>query len=284
MYAAWGSATDTGRVRTLNEDALVALAPIFLVADGMGGHDSGDVASRIVVEECSVLVGRHFVTIEDLQECFLRAAARMREVLAGRSGGTTVAGAAIAMHDDAAYWLVFNIGDSRVYRMVDGDLEQVTVDHSVVQELLEAGQLSADEASVHADRHVVTRALATDSASEPDYWMIPATRDDRLLICSDGLTDELTDAQLQAILSTVTDAQEAAETLVAAALEAGGRDNVSVVVVDVAIVWHGLAADRTHSYGGAADDAGHGHDVPVIPEWDEQTHGVTQPRVKGALA
>ena len=283
MYTAWGSATDTGKVRTLNEDALVALAPIFLVADGMGGHDSGDVASRIVVDECSVLAGRPFVTIEDLQECFLRAAARMRDVLAGRNGGATVAGAAIAMHDDAAYWLVFNIGDSRVYRMVDGDLEQVTVDHSVVQELLEAGQLSADEASVHADRHVVTRALATDSASEPDYWMIPATRDDRLLICSDGLTDELTDAQIQAILGTVTDAQDAAEGLVAAALDAGGRDNVSVVVVDVAIVWHGLTADRTHRHSGPGEGAGHGMDVPAVAEWDEQTHGVTQPRIRGTV-
>ncbi len=291
MYAAWGSATDTGRVRTLNEDALVALAPIFLVADGMGGHDAGDVASRLVVEECSVLVGRPSVTIEDLQGCFQRAAARMREVLAGRSAGATVAGAAIARHDDAAYWLVFNMGDSRVYRMVDGDLVQVTVDHSVVQELLEAGTLSADEASVHADRHVVTRALATDSASEPDYWMIPATRDDRLLICSDGLTDELSDAQIQEILRTETDAQEAAEALVAAALEAGGRDNVSVVVVDVAIVWHELIGDRTQSHGSAdgtdgadgADGDERGQDGPAT-EWDEQTHGITQPRVRGAIA
>lgn len=284
MYAAWGSATDTGRVRTLNEDALVALAPIFLVADGMGGHDSGDVASRIVVEECSVLVGRPFVTIEDLQECFLRASTRMREVLAGRSGGATVAGAAIAMHDDAAYWLVFNIGDSRVYRMVDGALVQVTVDHSVVQELLDAGHLSADEASAHAERHVVTRALATDSVSEPDYWMIPATRDDRLLICSDGLTDEVSDTQLHAILSTVTDAQEAAEALVAAALDAGGRDNVSVVVVDVAIVWHGLTADRTHNHDGLGAGGAQDLDAPSALEWDEQMHGITQPRLREASA
>ena len=280
MYASWGSATDTGRVRTLNEDSLVALAPIFLVADGMGGHDAGDVASRIVVEECSVLVGRPFVTTEDLQECFRRAGTRMRNVLAGRSGGTTIAGAAIARHDDAAYWLVFNLGDSRVYRMLDGDLAQVTVDHSVVQELVEAGQLSVDEASVHVDRHVVTRALSTDSAAEPDYWMIPATRDERLLICSDGLTDELTDDQIQTILRTVTDAQAAAEALVASALEAGGRDNVSVVVVDVAVVWHELVGDRTHGHASHDDEL----DEPVVPEWDEQTHGVTQPRVRGAMA
>ena len=284
MYAAWGSATDAGRVRTLNEDAIVALSPIFLVADGMGGHSSGDVASRIVAEECSVLVGRPFVTIEALQECFLRAASRMREALAGRNGGATVAGAAIARHDDAAYWLVFNIGDSRVYRMVDGELTQVTVDHSVVQELLDAGRLSADEAALHADRHVVTRALSTDSASEPDYWMIPATRDDRLLICSDGLTDELSDAEVQTILGTVTDAQEAAEALVAAALAAGGRDNVSVVVVDVAIVWHGLAADRTHSHERPGSSGGQDLDLLDVPEWDEQTHGITQPRIRGTRA
>ena len=278
MYTAWGSATDTGRVRALNEDALVALAPIFLVADGMGGHDSGDVASRIVVDECSVLVGRPFVTIEDLEGCFQRAATRMRETLTGRHGGATVAGAAIAMHDDAAYWLVFNIGDSRVYRMVDGEIEQVTVDHSVVQELLESGELSADEASVHAERHVVTRALSTGSPTEPDYWMIPATRDDRLLICSDGLTDELTDAQIQTILITVTDAQDAAEALVVAALDSGGRDNVSVVVVDVAIVWHGLSADLTRSNGSFGADDDRAVDPPAGTEWDERTHGITLPR------
>lgn len=280
MYTAWGSATDTGRVRTLNEDALVALAPIFLVADGMGGHDSGDVASRIVAEEYTALAGRPFVTVEDLQECFSRASTRMCDELTGRTGGATVAGAAIAMHDDAAYWLVFNIGDSRVYRMIDAELAQVTVDHSVVQELLEAGELSAGEASVHADRHVVTRALATDSASEPDYWMIPATGDDRLLICSDGLTDELTDAQLRAVLLDVPDAQDAAEALVAAALEAGGRDNVSVVVVDVVVVWHGLTADLTHIYLPPGPPGGELLEAPAAPEWDEQMHGITLPRMR----
>lgn len=87
MYTTWGTATDTGRVRTLNEDALLALPPVFLVADGMGGHEAGDVASRVVVEECSVLVGRTSVTIEDVQDCFERAVARMHDLLGGRSGG-----------------------------------------------------------------------------------------------------------------------------------------------------------------------------------------------------
>ncbi|MEP7765722.1 protein phosphatase 2C domain-containing protein [Sanguibacter sp. 25GB23B1] len=275
MHTMWGSATDTGRVRTLNEDALLAYPPIFLVADGMGGHDAGDVASRLVVEEFSLLVGRPFVAIEDIHECFSRAAARLREVLGTRSGGATVAGAAIAMHDDAAYWLVFNIGDSRVYRVSGGELEQVTVDHSVVQELMDAGQLDEQDASVHAERHVVTRALETDSTPEPDYWMIPAGAQDRLLICSDGLTDELDDDKIHVGLTLIGDPQAAAESLVHAAVEAGGRDNVTAVVVDVATIWHGLSsAERTHSY----DDDEEQPSTDPLAEWDEQTHGVTHPR------
>ncbi|MBI9115954.1 PP2C family protein-serine/threonine phosphatase [Sanguibacter suaedae] len=277
MHTTWGSATDTGRIRTFNEDALLAYPPIFLVADGMGGHDAGDVASRLVVEEFSLLVGRGFVSLEDVHECFSRAASRLRDRLGGRSGGTTVAGAAIAMHDDAAYWLVFNIGDSRVYRLVDGALDRVTVDHSVVQELVDAGRLDAKDVATHAERHVVTRALATDSVTEPDYWMIPAAPQDRLLICSDGLTDEIDDDKILVALSMITDAQEAAEALVDAAVEAGGRDNVTVVVVDVATIWHGLTtADETHNletHDLDADDS-----TPAVVEWDEHMHGVTQPR------
>ena len=277
VYTTWGTATDTGRVRTLNEDALLALPPVFLVADGMGGHEAGDVASRVVVEECSVLVGRTSVTIEDVQDCLERAVARMHDILGDRSGGATVAGAAVATHEGAPYWLVFNIGDSRVYRLSTDGFAQVSVDHSVVQELLDSGRLSEDEAVTHADRHVVTRALATDSSFEPDYWLIPVAPEDRLLVCSDGLTDELDDAALHRILSTEADPQAAAESLVEAALAAGGRDNVSVVVVDVATVWNHLGStDLTNDHETTVSRADH---AAVV--WDEQKHGATLPRTGG---
>lgn len=274
MFTTWGTATDTGRVRTLNEDALLALPPVFLVADGMGGHEAGDVASRVVVEECSVLVGRTSVTIEDVQDCLERAVARMHELLGDRSGGATVAGAAVATHEGAPYWLVFNIGDSRVYRLSTEGFAQVSVDHSVVQELLDSGRLSEHEAVGHAERHVVTRALATDSSFDPDYWLIPVAPEDRLLVCSDGLTDELDDAALHRILATEADPQAAAEALVGAAVAAGGRDNVSVVVVDVATVWNHLGStDLTNDNETTVSRTERSEVV-----WDEQKHGATLPR------
>lgn len=279
MFTTWGTATDTGRVRTLNEDALLALPPVFLVADGMGGHEAGDVASRVVVEECSVLVGRTAVTIEDVQDCLERAVARMHELLGSRSGGATVAGAAVATHEGAPYWLVFNIGDSRVYRLSTEGLVQVSVDHSVVQELLDSGRLSEDEAVSHAERHVVTRALATDSSFEPDYWLIPVAPEDRLLVCSDGLTDELDDTALHRILADEADPQTAAEALVEAAVAAGGRDNVSVVVVDVATVWNHLGStDLTNDNETTLSRL----ERPEVV-WDEQRHGATLPRLDAAL-
>ncbi|WNB85960.1 protein phosphatase 2C domain-containing protein [Cellulomonas sp. ATA003] len=233
MRTSWGSATDRGRVRRLNEDALLAQPPLFLVADGMGGHDAGDVASRVTVEEFSRLADRDGVTHDDVQAAFARAAARVREsVGAGRTAGTTVAGAAVAA-GGAPYWLVFNVGDSRVYRLADGSLEQVSVDHSVVQELIDDGRLRPADAEWHPDRHVITRAVGTGPVPEADYWLIPAGSADRLLLCSDGLTQELDDDAIRYLLMDQPDPQAAAQILVQAAVEAGGRDNVTAVVVDL---------------------------------------------------
>ena len=233
MHTTWGSATDRGRVRRLNEDALLAQAPVFLVADGMGGHAAGDMASRVTVEEFAALAGRETVTPDDVQDCLVRAARRIRETVgAGRTAGTTVAGVAAAPQDGDPYWLVFNVGDSRVYRLADGGLEQVSVDHSVVQELVDAGRLAPHEAERHPDRHIITRAVGTGAAPEADYWLLPAGPADRLLLCSDGLTQELDDDAIRYLLMDQPDPQTAAQILVQAAVEAGGRDNVTVVVVD----------------------------------------------------
>jgi len=234
VQTSWGSATDRGRVRRLNEDALLAQPPVFLVADGMGGHAAGDVASRVAVAEFATLAGRDAVTHDDVQDCFLRAARGVREAVgAGRTGGTTVAGVVPTGSDGEPYWLVFNVGDSRVYRLADGALEQVSVDHSIVQELIDTGRLRPQDAEAHPDRHVITRAVGTGAVPNPDYWLLPAGPADRVLICSDGLTQELDDDAIRFLLMDQPDPQAAAEILVQAAVEAGGRDNVSVVVVDV---------------------------------------------------
>lgn len=271
VRTSWGSATDRGLVREVNEDALLAYPPVFLVADGMGGHDAGDLASRIAVEEFAQLAGQAAATADDIHSCFARTSARIRgEFTGGRQGGTTVAGVAVTVHDDTSYWLVFNVGDSRVYRWADDVLEQVSVDHSVVQELLDQGRIEPADASTHPERHVLTRALGTGQEPEPDYWLLPAGLTDRLLICTDGLTRELGDAAIAGVLARVADAQDAANELVHHALEAGARDNVSAVVVDVA------------TSAGALDDvhitvprAG-AHLGPHL--WDEMLHGATVPR------
>lgn len=234
MRTTWGSATDRGG-REVNEDALLAFPPVFLVADGMGGHDAGDLASRIAVEEFAQLAGRPSAAPDEVHACFGRAADRMRaEFTGGRQGGTTVAGAAVAELDGEAYWLVFNVGDSRVYRFAGGALEQVSVDHSVAQELADAGLLRAEQVAAHPDRHVLTRALGTGEPPEPDYWLIPAGPADRLLVCTDGLTRELSDDEIAGVLAGEADPRRAADGLVADAVVRGARDNVSVVVVDTA--------------------------------------------------
>ncbi|MBO3093807.1 PP2C family protein-serine/threonine phosphatase [Cellulomonas dongxiuzhuiae] len=270
MRTSWGSATDRGRVREVNEDALLAYPPVFLVADGMGGHDAGDLASRIAVEEFAQLAGQSSASSDDVHACFARTSTRIRaEFTRGRQGGTTVAGAAVTEHDGGWYWLVFNVGDSRVYRWSEGELSQVSVDHSVVQELLDAGDLTPAAARRHPERHVLTRALGTGEQPEPDYWLLPAGADDRLLICTDGLTRELADEEIGEVLGALDDPQEAAARLVQDALERGGRDNVSAVVVDVATT---STPEQTHTtLPRSAPDLG-----PHL--WDEMLNGATVPR------
>ena len=257
-------------MRAVNEDALLAYPPVFLVADGMGGHDAGDVASRLAVEEFAQLAGRASASADDVHACFTRTATRIRESFEGRAGGTTVAGVAVAEHEGGAYWLVFNVGDSRVYRWAGDELTQISVDHSVVQELVDSGELAPGDIAAHPERHVLTRALGSGPAPEPDYWLIPAGPFDRLLMCSDGLTREVPDALIAEVLGRYGDPQEAAQVLVRLAIDAGGHDNVSTVVVDVATT------------------AGVGNDVhTTLPRpgvdlapaaWDEMLDGSTVPR------
>lgn len=243
----WGTATDRGLKRSINEDAHVAQPPVFVVADGMGGHDAGEIASAIAVESFRALAGRATVAAADIEDCFANAQLQIERLAAGsdRGAGTTVSGIAIAEIEQLGYWLVFNLGDSRTYRMVRGSLEQLSVDHSVVQELVDAGELEASGMQSHPQRNVITRALGAGSDSAPDFWLLPAETGDRILICSDGLTTELDDARIAVILRDESDPQAAATRLLHESLVHGGRDNLTVLVIDATAVTGTFDLDST---------------------------------------
>lgn len=228
------AATHVGHVRATNEDSILNATPIYLVADGMGGHNAGEVASAIAVEEFEKLTLQENVTVEQLGESLSSAAERIAE-LGGEDtlgAGTTVALAATMVLDGVGYWVVMNLGDSRVYRLSGEIFEQVSVDHSVVQELMDRGDITPEEARVHPYRHMVTRALGAGPESDPDYWLIPVEVGDRMLICSDGLTGEISDAAIERVLRSPSDLRTLSDDLVHQALDSGGRDNVSVVLVE----------------------------------------------------
>jgi protein phosphatase len=238
IAVAFGSATDAGLRRRINEDSYIAAPPLFLVADGMGGHNAGEIASAAVIAEFSTLAGRESLAIDDVQAAV--AAARLRvaglPTGAGAGAGTTLAGVVVADIGGEGYWLAINLGDSRTYRLSEGTFEQVSVDHSVVQELVDSGQLAAADAQRDSRRNVITRAIGAGSDAEPDYWLIPAEEGDRILICSDGLSGELDQDAIHGILLAEADPQAAATRLVHEAMVRGGRDNITALVVDALAV------------------------------------------------
>lgn len=231
---AFGAATDPGLRRRINEDSYLAAAPLFLVADGMGGHNAGEIASATVIHEFAALVGRESLAIDDVHTAVATARRRVAALPAGggAGAGTTLAGVVVADVDGEGYWLAVNLGDSRTYRLSDGRLEQVSVDHSVVQELVDRGELAADAAQRDARRNVITRAIGAGSDADPDYWLIPAEDGDRILVCSDGLSGELEKDAIHGILLAEPDPQAAATRLVHEAMVRGGRDNITAIVVD----------------------------------------------------
>ncbi|WP_395243613.1 PP2C family protein-serine/threonine phosphatase [Agromyces sp. MMS24-K17] len=234
----WAAITDTGHRREVNEDSYVAQAPVFAVADGMGGHAAGDFASAAVVTRLAEYGGRPVIGTPEIDDALRLAVQDMDRVVGvtDEGSGTTVTGVALGEVAGEPAWLVFNIGDSRVYRLVGGVLEQLTVDHSVVQELVDAGQITRDEADTHPHSNVITRAVGFHEAPVPDYRAIAVEPGTRLLICSDGLTKELTSYGIRHFLVGGQKPERAAHDLVEAALGNGGRDNVTVLVVDVLAV------------------------------------------------
>lgn len=231
----WGLDTHTGYRRRHNEDSLVAKPPIFAVADGMGGHSAGDVASKAVVTRLAEASAGH-VTSAEVIDAALKAATGDISLAADHSQlgvGTTVTGAALMAKGGVPHWAIFNVGDSRVYLSENNKLNQVTVDHSVVQELVDAGMISAGEAEQHPDSNIITRAVGFNADPVTDYWLIPLRKGMRLLLCSDGLTKEVAFEQLEQQLAAGHPADRTASQLVDSALAAGGRDNVTVLIIDV---------------------------------------------------
>jgi serine/threonine protein phosphatase PrpC len=233
-----GSATDTGLVRSVNQDLAVESANLFAVADGMGGHAGGEVASRLAVDALSASFGRQ-PTGAGLSEAVSEANTVVWEHSLEnpelRGMGTTLTAVALVNEDGRDVLALVNVGDSRSYRFHDGELTQITTDHSLAEEMVRTGELTSAEAAVHPHRHILTRALGVSSDVAVDLWRIQPVRGDRFLLCSDGLTNELDTAQITEVLSSVTDPGEAAGLLVRAARTHGGSDNITVIVVDVVV-------------------------------------------------
>jgi len=257
LTLAWGAASDRGLRRQLNEDGYFAAGGAFFVADGMGGHAAGEVASATALDALRPLTDIERVEPHHVEALLEMAQDRVRAIDTsglGHGAGTTLTGAVVAYLDDAPYWLFVNVGDSRTYLLSSGVLDQVSVDHSEVQEMIDAGTLTAEEARSHPRRHVITRALGGRDEARADFRYIPIGAHDRVLVCSDGLTGELTDAQISEIMLGHPDPQVAAGRLVEAAIAEGGRDNITVIVVDATGIAQETAGSSTAPRGGFAAD------------------------------
>jgi len=236
----WGTATHEGQLRSQNEDHAHADVGLFVVADGMGGHLAGEVASEMAVDRLKERMPADSETsLDDLVGAIHEA---NLEIYRGSTDdpdqagmGTTVTAVAVVAdpHDGEAF-AVANVGDSRSYVVRHGRLRQLTIDHSFVQELVAEGAITRAEARTHPRRNIVTRALGIEPYVRVDSWTMPIIRGDRFVLCSDGLVDEITDDAISEILQAHPDDPDAAaQGLVDAANEAGGRDNITVVIVDV---------------------------------------------------
>ena len=231
-----GSATDVGQVRTNNEDQLLVGDQLFAVADGMGGHAAGEVASLTAVEALKAAFEGHASAdgladaVREANRAVRRRAAEQMEL---RGMGTTVTAVALVDEDGEQQLVVANVGDSRAYLLRGGELDQITDDHSLPEEMVRRGELAPEDAVMHPQRHILTRVLGMDEEIEVDCFRIVPYKGDRVLLASDGLTNEQTDDQIASILRRLADPDDAAKELVRQAKANGGNDNITVVVIDV---------------------------------------------------
>lgn len=235
LQVVWAGATDQGRRRDTNQDAFLARFPLFVVADGMGGHAGGEIASTSTISRLDAVVAEGTVSTESIEKALELAVADIADHpdTTDEGTGTTLTGVFLDDGEDIPRWIVLNIGDSRVYLQRDDRLVQITTDHSVVQELIAAGKLSPEEAEGHPYSNVITRAVGASELAPPDYVAVELLAGDRFVICSDGLTKELTDYGILHFLRGNADPAEAVEAMLAAALKNGGRDNVTLIIVQV---------------------------------------------------
>jgi PPM family protein phosphatase len=235
----WGAASDVGLVRGGNEDAYVAEPMVFGVADGMGGHQAGEVASdiaaRIIRDRLATGASNVGVVVASVVEANASIYQAAHSSVEQQGMGTTLTALVVLRADESnvARFALVNVGDSRTYLLRNGELHRATVDHSYVQELVNTGHITEDEARTHPRRNIVTRALGIEPTVRVDTWLVPMVHGDRFILCSDGLVDEVHDHEIAAIAIAASDPQAAADQLVAKANANGGRDNVTVVVVDV---------------------------------------------------
>jgi serine/threonine protein phosphatase PrpC len=251
-------ATDTGRQRSANEDSVFVRAPLFVIADGMGGAQAGEVASKTSVD--SFDHGRREgpperVLRETIEEAnrTIHALARKDPNLSGMGTTTTAA----ILDEQAEEVAIGHVGDSRAYRLRRGKLERLTRDHSLVEEMRRKGQLTEAQASDHPQRSIITRALGPEPEVEVDLQTVPAQAGDVFLICSDGLTTMLDDEHIERLLARATSMPNAVRALVDEANRAGGRDNISVIafkVVDAAEP--SLDSEGATLIGQSAEEAG----------------------------
>ncbi len=235
LEISWAGATDVGRRRENNQDSFLVRFPLFVVADGMGGHAGGELASQAAVSQLDEVISSGAVTPQAIEQAISRAVKQIasHSEVTDEGTGTTLTGIFYDEDEEGPAFTSLNIGDSRVYLLRGDALVQVTTDHSVVQELLDAGRISEEEAEVHPYSNVITRAVGVSDTHSPDYVRVRTQPGDRFVICSDGLTKELTDFGIRHFLLEHPDAEDALDAMLSAALENGGRDNVTIVIVNV---------------------------------------------------
>ena len=254
--------TDTGRQRRDNEDSMFVRAPVFVVADGMGGAQAGEVASRLAVEAFEQGLPDSGSPEERLADRVREANRRIHELSHAddeRHGmGTTLTAAYV----DDSHLAIAHVGDSRAYLFRDGELRRLTQDHSLVGELVRKGKLTEEQAEEHPQRSIITRALGPEPSVEVDTWSYPVRDGDIVLLCSDGLTSMITEEKIAEVLESSPSLKEAASRLIREANAAGGRDNITVVLTRLEDVAGDAMIDAPTIVGALAPEAAHPDQEP----------------------
>lgn len=233
------SMTDIGQIRQINQDYLYtsenpvgSLNNLFIVADGMGGHNAGDYASKFTVENVVELIGNSQETepvkiIEEaVKEANHRLLQKAREPELSGMGTTLVV---CTIHNGEA--LIANVGDSRLY-IIDGEIRQVTHDHSLVEEMVRMGELARENARIHPNKNIITRAIGAGEDLDIDFFQVTLEPDCMILMCSDGLTNMVDDDDIKFIVDRQRDVVEITESLIKAANENGGKDNIAIIIIE----------------------------------------------------